>query len=110
VADGLSSELAAELISHGGIRVGSPIAAAVLMSRGLTPREVADSLKVNRLYFGEVVRQGDRVRVSLELIHSSTDVAEWAKTWDGILTDLLSLRPQVAQEAAAALRQVASRH
>jgi eukaryotic-like serine/threonine-protein kinase len=110
VADGLSSELAAELLSLGGIRVGSPIAAAVLMSRGLTPREVADSLHVNHLYFGEVVRQGDQVRVSLELIHSSSDAAEWAKTWDGILSDLLSLRRQVAQEAAAAVRQVASRN
>ncbi|HEX9754345.1 MAG TPA: serine/threonine-protein kinase [Gemmatimonadales bacterium] len=110
VADGLSSELAAELISQGGIRVGSPIAAAVLMSRGLTPREVADSLKVNHLYFGEVVRQGDQVRVSLELIHSSTDAAEWAKSWDGVLSELLSLRRRVAQEAAAALRQVTSQH
>jgi tetratricopeptide (TPR) repeat protein len=46
---------------------------------------------------GSVLRSGDRVRITAQLIRTSTDRHIWAETYDGDLKDVLSLQARVAE-------------
>jgi tetratricopeptide (TPR) repeat protein len=46
---------------------------------------------------GSVLRSGDRVRITAQLIRTSTDRHIWAESYDGDLKDVLSLQARVAE-------------
>jgi tetratricopeptide (TPR) repeat protein len=49
---------------------------------------------------GSIERAGDRVRIRAQLIRASTDQHLWAESYDGSVTDLLSLEDRVARDIA----------
>jgi serine/threonine-protein kinase len=110
VAEGFAEELATELVNQGRVRVVSPVSAAALADRGLTTQAIGDSLGVDHIFHGRVIREGNRLRIALELVHLRSEAAEWARAWDGMIGDLLTLRQNVAREASTALQGYASRH
>jgi tetratricopeptide (TPR) repeat protein len=52
---------------------------------------------------------GDRVRVTAQLIHASTDAHIWAERYDRPLTDVLSVHREVARAIAREIRVVLTR-
>jgi tetratricopeptide (TPR) repeat protein len=50
-----------------------------------------------------VMRSGQQVRVTAQLIHTVTDRHLWARTYDGELTDVIRLPQRIAREMAAAM-------
>jgi tetratricopeptide (TPR) repeat protein len=46
---------------------------------------------------GSVLRSGDRVRITAQLIRTATDRHIWARAYDGDLKDVLSLQARVAE-------------
>jgi TolB-like protein len=59
------------------------------------PREIAQELNVERLMTGAVVRSGDRVCVTAQLINPTTEVQEWAHNFEHDLRDILSLQNEI---------------
>ena len=53
---------------------------------------------------GTVVRSGDRVRVTAQLIHAATDRHLWARTYDRELRDVLALQAELAGAIAQAVQ------
>jgi len=53
---------------------------------------------------GSVRREGNRVRVTAQLINAKNDHHLWAETYDRDLTDVFSIQSAVAQEIVTALR------
>jgi TolB-like protein len=67
--------------------------------------QIAGELNVDLVVEGSMVRAGDRVRITAQLIDATTDVHLWARTYDRIWGDVLTLQEEVATEVGKALEQ-----
>ena len=54
-------------------------------------------------------REGDRLRITAQLIESQEETHLWAKTFDRVMTDTLSLQTEVAGEIAKAVTDALAR-
>ena len=66
--------------------------------------EVARQLKVDALFEGTVQREGDRLRVSVNLIRTSNGELLWAESFDMRSADIFRIQDEVAQQVAERLR------
>jgi TolB-like protein/DNA-binding winged helix-turn-helix (wHTH) protein/Tfp pilus assembly protein PilF len=97
-ADGMTDELITELARIPGLRVVSRT--SVMQDKGARkslPR-IAQELGVDAIVEGSVVRSGDRVRITAQLIDARSDKHLWAQSYEGQLGDILSLQDNVARE------------
>jgi len=62
--------------------------------------EIAHELNVDAVVEGGVIREGDQVRISAQLIDARSDRPIWAHTYDRSLADVLSWQGEVAQAIA----------
>jgi serine/threonine protein kinase/Tfp pilus assembly protein PilF len=66
-------------------------------------RQIARALGVANVLEGTVRRDGDRIRVSTELIDASNDKTIWADSYDRDLTDIFAIQSEIAQTIAGKL-------
>jgi tetratricopeptide (TPR) repeat protein len=66
--------------------------------------EIAQQLGVDKIVEGSVLRSGDRVRISAQLIHGPTDRHLWARSYERNIRDVLSLQSDLAAEIAREIR------
>ena len=60
-------------------------------------------LGADYLVEGQVRRDGDRVRVTAQLIESHDETHLWARTFDRVLVDMLSVQTEIGAEIAKAV-------
>jgi tetratricopeptide (TPR) repeat protein len=65
---------------------------------------VARELNVDAIVEGTVLRSGDQVRITAQLIQASVDKHLWAESYQGDVRNTLSLQKQVASAIAAQIR------
>jgi TolB-like protein len=70
--------------------------------------QIARALSADYLVEGEVRREGDRLRITAQLIESEEETHLWAKTFDRVMTDALSMQAELAQEITKAVTDVLS--
>lgn len=63
--------------------------------KNIPPKKIAQELNVKRLITGAVVRSGDRVRVTAQLINPKTEAQVWAHSYERDLSDILSLQNEI---------------
>jgi hypothetical protein len=66
-------------------------------------RSIATALDVGRVLEGTVRRDGNRVRVTTELIDAETDKTLWSESYDRDLTDIFAIQSEIAQTVVAKL-------
>jgi TolB-like protein/DNA-binding winged helix-turn-helix (wHTH) protein/tetratricopeptide (TPR) repeat protein len=105
-ADGMTDELITELARIPGLRVVSRT--SVIKDKGARKSlaQIARELNVDAIVEGSVVRSGDRVRITAQLIDARSDKHLWAQSFVGPLGDILSLQDSVAREIALQTRSV----
>ncbi|HET8636732.1 MAG TPA: hypothetical protein VFL96_07775, partial [Acidobacteriaceae bacterium] len=105
-AAGMTDELTTELARVHGLRVVSRTSAALAgRSQGSVP-QIADALKVDAVVEGSIVRSGDRIRITAQLIDGRSGRYLWAQSFEGPARDVLSLQDDVAQQIATQARVV----
>jgi tetratricopeptide (TPR) repeat protein len=62
--------------------------------------QIARELHVDAVVEGTVLRAGDQVRITAQLIDASTDKHLWSQSYEGELRDTLALQDRVASEIA----------
>ena len=67
---------------------------------GLPLPEIAQTLHVDAIIEGSVVRSGSRLRISAQLISGATDDHLWSGSYDRELRDVLNLQDEVTQAIA----------
>jgi len=99
-AEGLTEALITTLAKIGELRVVSRT--TVMHYKGVHRPlpQIAEELNVDGIVEGTVLRSGDRVRISVQLINASTDAHIWGETYDRDLRDILALHSEVAQAIA----------
>lgn len=108
-ADGLTEELTSALARIPSLRVVSRTSAMTFKGQSRPLSVIADALDVDGVIEGSVRRSGDRVRISVQLVHGPSDTHLWADDFDGPLDGILDLQTRVAREVASQVRvQLAS--
>ncbi len=102
-ADGLHEEILAALGRTAQLRVISSTSVEQYRDRKQNLREIADALGVNNILEGSVRREGEEVRVTLQLIDGRTDEQLWTQTFDNPLEGILRLQRTVALQVASEL-------
>jgi len=103
-ADGVQDEILNNLAKIAQLKVISRT--SVMQYRADTKRDlrqIAAALGVANVLEGAVRRDGNRVRVTTELIDAHTDNTIWADTYDRDLTDIFAIQSEVSQTIAKKL-------
>jgi len=103
-ADGMTDELTTRLANIGALRVISRTSAMRYKGAQKTIKEIARELNVDAVLEGSVLRSGDMVRISAQLIQASTDKHLWAESYERELRDILALQSDVARNVAREIR------
>ena len=100
-ADGMTDELTTDLAKISALRVTSR--GSVMQFKGAhrppTP-EIAKMLNVDAVVEGSVLRVGDRVRITAQLIDAPADRHLWAKSFERDSRDVLALQDELASAIA----------
>ena len=100
LADGMTEALVSRLSSIHDLRVISRTSSMRLKNSDLSVPEIAKALQVDVIVEGSVIREGNRIRVTAQLIRGTTDEHFWSETYDRELPDVLALQSDVAQAIA----------
>jgi len=105
-ADGMTETLIANLAKINSLKVISRTSAMSFKNTTKTLPEIARELKADAVVEGSVIREGDRVRITAQLIRADQDVHLWAEQYDRDLRNILKLHSEVAQSIAAEIQIV----
>lgn len=108
-ADGMTDELITDLGQISALRVISRTSAMAYKGVSKPLSQIARELDVEAVVEGSVLRSGDRVRITAQLIQVPNERHIWAQSYEGDLRDTLTLQNTVARAIAeqiqAALNQ-----
>ena len=96
-ADGMTDELITDLAQIRELKVVSKTSIMQYKGTRTALPQIGRELGVDAVVEGSVLRSGDRVRITAQLIRASTDRHIWAESYDGDLKDVLSLQARVAE-------------
>ena len=100
-SDGMTDELITELAKFGNLRVISHTSVERYKNSKRALPEIARELGVDAVVEGRVMRSGDKVRITAQLIDARTDQHLWAQSYERDLKDVLTMQAGVAQRIAA---------
>jgi serine/threonine protein kinase/TolB-like protein/Flp pilus assembly protein TadD len=99
-ADGMTEALIAELGQIGSLRVISRTSVMQYKGAKRSLPQIARELNVDAVIEGSVLRAGDRVRVTAQLIGAVPERHLWARNYERDLRDVLSLQGEIARAIA----------
>jgi eukaryotic-like serine/threonine-protein kinase len=103
-ADGITEELITDLGQIKALRVISHTTVMRYKGNTKTMPEIARELGVDAVVEGSVQRSGSRVRISAQLIDTKTDRNLWGQNYERDVTDVLTLRDELARSIASEIR------
>jgi TolB-like protein/DNA-binding winged helix-turn-helix (wHTH) protein/Tfp pilus assembly protein PilF len=103
-ADGMTDQLITDLAEVRSLRVISRTSVMQYKGTRKTLPEIARELHVDAIVEGSVIRSGQRVRVTAQLVEAATDEHLWADTYDRNVDDVLTLQSEVVAAIAQKVR------
>jgi TolB-like protein/Tfp pilus assembly protein PilF len=100
LADGMTESLIGRLAQLRDLRVTSHTSVLRFKDPALSAPEIGTKLGVDALVEGSVTREGNRIRVTVQLIRAMSDEHFWSETYDREFKDALSLESELAQAIA----------
>src|SRR6266700_655597 len=102
LGDGISEEILHTLAQVGGLRVAGRTSSFSL--KGKNTKEVGEKLNVGNVLEGSLQRQGNRVRVTAELIDARNGFRVWTETYDHELDGAFALQDEIARSIVDGLK------
>ncbi|HEX4438418.1 MAG TPA: hypothetical protein VH854_00005, partial [Thermoanaerobaculia bacterium] len=100
-AEGMTDELTSDLANISQLRVISRGSATQFAGKNRPPTpEIAKKLDVDAVVEGSVIRSGDKVRITAQLIDARSDRHLWAKSFERSSKDVLALQDELASAIA----------
>ena len=99
-ADGMTDQLITDLAQISALRVISRTSVMVYKGARKPLPQIARELNVDAVVEGTVLRAGDQVRITAQLIDASTDKHLWSQSYEGDLRNTLELQDRVARSIA----------
>jgi len=105
-SDGMTDALITDLAQISSLKVISRTSSMQYKQTKKSLPEIGRELGVDGIIEGATQRSGDRVRITAQLIHGSSDRHLWASTYEGDFRDVFALERNVTEDIA---RQVQAR-
>ena len=102
-SDGLSEEIITTLSRISGLRVAARTSSFALRDRQLDARAIGDTLGVEAVLEGSVRKDGQRLRVTAQLIDAASGYHIWSEEYDRELADIFAVQQEIATAIAHAL-------
>jgi TolB-like protein/DNA-binding winged helix-turn-helix (wHTH) protein/Flp pilus assembly protein TadD len=99
-SDGMTDQLITDLAQISALKVISRTSVMVYEGARKPLPQIARELHVDAVVEGTVLRAGDQVRITAQLIDASTDKHLWSQSYEGELKDTLALQDRVARAIA----------
>ena len=106
LGDGLAQELSARLGRIHGLRVASSTSAFSFRNREADVRAIAQTLGVRQVLEGSVMRVGDQLRVTAQLIDADSGYNVWSQTYNRTWQDLVAIQDDVVRSIIGTLKVV----
>jgi adenylate cyclase len=103
-SDGISEEILNLLVKLPKLRVASRTSSFAFKGKDFDIPDVARRLNVGTVLEGSVRRAGDRVRITGQLIETSTDSHLWSETYDREMKDVFAIQDDIARSIVDALQ------
>ena len=104
LADGVTEELITELGKSSALRVISRTSVMQYKGTKKAVQEIARELNVDAVLEGTVLRAGNHLRITANLVQSSPETHLWAETYDSENGDILGVQRRVAASVAREIR------
>jgi TolB-like protein/DNA-binding winged helix-turn-helix (wHTH) protein/Tfp pilus assembly protein PilF len=108
-ADGMTDELISHLGRISALRVISRTSVMTYKGARKPLAEIARELSVDAVVEGSVLRSGQRVRITAQLIQVPADKHIWSQSYEGDVRDTLALQNRVAGAIAEQVRAAVNR-
>ena len=105
-SDGLSEEILNSLARVDGLRVIGRTSSFQFKGKDVDSHTIGERLGVANLLEGSVQREGERARVTAQLIRASDGVQLWSQTYDRTVKDSLAVQLDIAEKVAGVLNVV----
>ncbi|QIL20421.1 hypothetical protein [Thermomonas sp. HDW16] len=102
-ADGLSEEILNSLARIDGMQVVGRTSSFQFKGKDDSPHDIGEKLGVANVLEGSVRREGQRARITAQLIRTSDGKLLWSETYDRTLQDTLAVQLDIAENVAGAL-------
>ena len=103
-ADGMTDELITNLAKISALRVSSYTSVIRYKSSPAPLPQIAKELQVDAIVEGAVLRSGEQIRITAQLIYAARDQHLWAEEYQRYLRDVLYLQREVARDVAQQVR------
>jgi TolB-like protein/DNA-binding winged helix-turn-helix (wHTH) protein/Flp pilus assembly protein TadD len=103
-SDGMTDQLITDLAQISALKVISRTSVMVYEGARKPLPQIARELHVDAVVEGTVLRAGDQVRITAQLIDASTDKHLWSQSYEGELKDTLALQDRVARAIAGQIQ------
>jgi TolB-like protein/Flp pilus assembly protein TadD len=103
-SDGMTEELINALANVDGLRVASRTSAFAFKGKDVDIRQLGEKLNVGAVIEGSVRRDGDRLRITAQLINVADDYHVWSKTYERELKNVFEVEEELARSIAQALK------
>ena len=102
--DGISEEILGALAKVDGLRVAARSSAFSFKGKNTEAGEIANKLKVENILEGSLRREGNRVRISVQLIDGRDGFFKWSETYERELNGIFALQDEITQAVVDALK------
>jgi len=103
-SDGMTEALITDLAKIHAFKVISRTSVMRYKRSSKSLPEIARELGVDAILEGSVLRAGDEVRITAQLIHAASDTHLWAESYDRHASDILTLMSKVARAIVAEVK------
>ncbi len=101
--DGIAEELLNELVRLDGLRVAGRTSSFSFKGTNENLKSIAEALNVGAILEGSIRKDGDRVRITAQLINASDGFHLWSETYDRELADIFAIQEEIATLVSGAL-------
>jgi len=103
-SDGLAEELLNSLVRLQGMHVAARTSSFQFKGKSEDVHEIGKKLNVDTILEGSVRKQGQRMRISAQLINVSDGFHLWSDTYDRDVTDIFAVQKDIARSVAGSLK------
>ena len=105
-SDGIAEEILNALAKVDGLKVAGRTSSFQYKGRNENLQAIGAALGVAHVLEGSVRKQGDKVRITAQLIQASDGYHLWSETYDGDLDDVFELQERIARSITDSLKVV----
>jgi serine/threonine protein kinase/tetratricopeptide (TPR) repeat protein len=102
--DGITEDIITELSKIRGLNTYSRPTVLTFRDKQVTPGQIGQQLKAAYVLTGSLRRSGNRLRITTQLVDTSTDFPLWSERYDREMKDVFEVQDEIARKIAEALR------